>query len=293
MSHQVDINWRKMEFLFKSIEEWKLNPILYKNELERLSSGKKVKISHYLISIPEIIDQIRGYGIEFLYYFDEILRLELLTDEVIERWFYNYFNPHYFADLRGGSEKVDLRMELLLYFISMGEFELSLSLANLHFDPNYRNYKGETFFHILFKKGVIYIFEGNFGDEFIFENLKRMKDINLKSDKGKTLLIIASNNKECNEVIPLLLECGSDVNIQDSEGNTPLLIAALNGNFSIVKILLEAGSDVYHRNKKAYDICSCMKNMGCSQRGYVREFILILEEKKSNIKGAIKREEGK
>lgn len=61
------------------------------------------------------------------------------------------------------------------------------------------------------------------------------------------LLITAVNSGKL-KVAAALLEAGADVNAADAEGNTPLLHAVVNGNFAMVKLLLEQGADPARSN---------------------------------------------
>ncbi|KGL72692.1 Caseinolytic peptidase B protein, partial [Tinamus guttatus] len=55
-------------------------------------------------------------------------------------------------------------------------------------------------------------------------------------------LLEAARINNVSEVERLLLE-GADVNARHALGWTPLMVAAINGNASVVKILLAAGAD--------------------------------------------------
>ena len=71
-------------------------------------------------------------------------------------------------------------------------------------------------------------------------------DVNIKSGKGNTALVIASKNGY-NDVVEVLLEGGADVHQKDNDGNTALLWAAEKGHKGIVEMLLQNGADVNHK----------------------------------------------
>lgn len=61
------------------------------------------------------------------------------------------------------------------------------------------------------------------------------------------LLVTAVNSGKL-KVAAALLAAGADVNAADADGNTPLIHAVVNGNFAMVKLLLEQGADPTRRN---------------------------------------------
>lgn len=54
------------------------------------------------------------------------------------------------------------------------------------------------------------------------------------------------------EIIKALLESGSMLDMVDNDGQTPLLQACLGGNLTIVRLLLNAGTNPAHQNKQAH-----------------------------------------
>lgn len=75
--------------------------------------------------------------------------------------------------------------------------------------------------------------------------------INTKDREHDTAIMKASRNCNAIDVVSFLLEKGcniKDKEYRDSIDQTPLIIAAFNGCTVIVKMLLDAGSDIHHRN---------------------------------------------
>jgi ankyrin repeat protein len=50
------------------------------------------------------------------------------------------------------------------------------------------------------------------------------------------------------EVVKLLLEKGADIEHKDNDGRTPLCVAAYNGHLEVVRLLLEKGADIEHKD---------------------------------------------
>lgn len=70
------------------------------------------------------------------------------------------------------------------------------------------------------------------------------------------LLITAVNSGKL-KVAAVLLAAGADVNAADAEGNTPLLHAVVNGNYAMVKLLLEQGADPTRPNHSGRRAADC------------------------------------
>ena len=78
----------------------------------------------------------------------------------------------------------------------------------------------------------------------------KTKDINLLSKKDylkRTILYIAVRNGYY-DIVKYLLKIGADINEVQSTGSTPLHAASFFGHESIVKLLLENGSNPYIKN---------------------------------------------
>ncbi|CAD7286540.1 ankyrin repeat domain-containing protein [Campylobacter suis] len=72
-------------------------------------------------------------------------------------------------------------------------------------------------------------------------------NVNLKSTKGDTLLMLASYNnaKEC---VRMLLAYGASVDERNNRGQTPLAGAAFKGHLEVVKMLVDAGANINANN---------------------------------------------
>lgn len=68
-------------------------------------------------------------------------------------------------------------------------------------------------------------------------------DINSKDSNGESALYRASFDGEF-KIVKLLLECGADVNITDTYNNTPLHIASAFNNIKIVNLLISNNANV-------------------------------------------------
>lgn len=67
-------------------------------------------------------------------------------------------------------------------------------------------------------------------------------DVNRVSNRGLPLALAAEHNNL--SIVRLLLDARSNVNGTDSDGNTPLQKSIMSGNINIVRTLLNAGADV-------------------------------------------------
>ncbi|MEW6128079.1 MAG: ankyrin repeat domain-containing protein [Acidobacteriota bacterium] len=74
--------------------------------------------------------------------------------------------------------------------------------------------------------------------------IQKGADVNVKTDKGMTALMMASIVIDTEDIVEFLLKNGADVNTKDSKGKTALIYAAMN-NYSEdkIKLLLDAGAD--------------------------------------------------
>jgi ankyrin repeat protein len=99
--------------------------------------------------------------------------------------------------------------------------------------------------------------------------------INTKDKEYDTAIMKACRNCNAIDVVSFLLENGS--NIKDKEyrdliDQTPLIIAAFNGCTVIVKMLLDAGSDIHHRNDQGENAL-----ISATQEGHIDVVKLLLE----------------
>ena len=75
--------------------------------------------------------------------------------------------------------------------------------------------------------------------------------INEKDREKDTAIMKACRDCNATEVVAFLLENGANINdkeYRDLIDQTPLIIAAFNGCTDIVKMLLDSGADIGHRN---------------------------------------------
>lgn len=72
-------------------------------------------------------------------------------------------------------------------------------------------------------------------------------NVNLKTAKGDSLLMLASYNNSLS-VVKILIKHGANVDERNDRGQTPLAGAAFKGHLEVVKALVEAGADVNANN---------------------------------------------
>ncbi|MBM7555584.1 ankyrin repeat domain-containing protein [Halanaerobacter jeridensis] len=88
-------------------------------------------------------------------------------------------------------------------------------------------------------------------------------EVNLKDDNGLTALLYAVKNGNKPSVVKELLDAGANINYQSPSGNTALIWAAKNNNLELAKILIEAKAetDIHNnQNKTAVDISKANNN---------------------------------
>jgi hypothetical protein len=73
--------------------------------------------------------------------------------------------------------------------------------------------------------------------------IERGANVNAKSVRGRTPLLMAASANGTTGVVKLLLAKGADVNAADGIGLTPLIAAAAVGNSAAARLLLERGAD--------------------------------------------------
>lgn len=98
------------------------------------------------------------------------------------------------------------------------------------------------------------VFEGNVSK--LKRQINKSGVIEYKTKHRDTGLTIAAMQGH-NDVVKMLIEAGSDLNATNKNGDTALTIAAHNGNAAIIKMLVQAGADTSIRNrqkKRAADI---------------------------------------
>jgi ankyrin repeat protein len=75
--------------------------------------------------------------------------------------------------------------------------------------------------------------------------------INEKDREQDTAIMKACRNCNSTDVVSFLLQNGANINdkpYRDLIDQTPLIIAAFNGCTDIVRMLIDAGADIHHRN---------------------------------------------
>jgi ankyrin repeat protein len=86
-------------------------------------------------------------------------------------------------------------------------------------------------------------------------------DVNFQNSRGLTALHRASGVGEvC--VVRYLLEKCADINRKDIRGVTPLMYAAFNGHVSVVKLLIAKGARVYDQDKLGNTVLQCAASFG-------------------------------
>ncbi|TXE07752.1 hypothetical protein ES711_09935 [Gelidibacter salicanalis] len=84
--------------------------------------------------------------------------------------------------------------------------------------------------------------------ERITEILKSQPDLEVKDQKGRTALMLATYNND-NTIAEILMVSGADVNAQDAMLNSPHLYAGASGYLEILKMTLSHGArfDIFNR----------------------------------------------
>lgn len=72
----------------------------------------------------------------------------------------------------------------------------------------------------------------------VVQRLFQIADVNVRAKKhSQTALMLATSHGNYS-MVRMLLEAGADINIQDEDGSTALMCAAEHGRMDIIKILL-------------------------------------------------------
>ncbi|MFZ4802179.1 MAG: ankyrin repeat domain-containing protein [Chlorobium sp.] len=106
--------------------------------------------------------------------------------------------------------------------------------------------------------------------EWVRRHLQNGVDVNMRSPDKWTPLIQAAVGDP--EITRLLLDFGADPQLHTEEHYTPLMRAAGFGNFEVVKLLVEAGADVFVRDylgQTALDMTQEVENLEIN--AYLRE----------------------
>jgi len=101
-----------------------------------------------------------------------------------------------------------------------------------------------------------------------------------KKYRGDTAIMKASRQCNGSKVVAFLLKNGANINdkdVRDTIDQTPLIVAAQGGCKDIVKMLLQAGADIHHRNDQGETAL-----ISAAQEGH-NEVVQILLEAGSNV----------
>lgn len=128
------------------------------------------------------------------------------------------------------------------------DYELVKLLVSKGADINIQGYNGITALHWAVKSNDLKV------AKLLLEN---GADINISDDYNGsirtstisgTVLQVAINLSQSNEMFKFVIENGAKLNIKDSQGNTELHLVALKGNTEQAKILIEHGIDLNAKN---------------------------------------------
>ncbi len=114
----------------------------------------------------------------------------------------------------------------------------------------------------------------------LFQMIKHGLNVNLKSHKGDTLLMLASYNGAF-ETTQMLISQGAKVDERNDRGQTPLAGACFKGNLAMVKLLVENGADVEANNGMGLTPYSFAVMFG---RGEIAKYLLNRSPKPSLLK---------
>ena len=89
-------------------------------------------------------------------------------------------------------------------------------------------------------------------------------DLTSLNAAGQTALHNASEVGHSRVVSLFLEEPDAQVDVTDAKGNTALLLASANGHLSCIKVLLNAGADVNHRNSLGFSALDMACNDACA-----------------------------
>lgn len=101
-------------------------------------------------------------------------------------------------------------------------------------------------------------------DEIALKLVELGIDVNLQNTKGQTALHFMAVYKNDLSIAQAIIQHNADLSLQDSAGNISLWTAIFNaqGQYELVKLLLEYGADVDSKNrtsKSPYDLAILMK----------------------------------
>lgn len=114
---------------------------------------------------------------------------------------------------------------------------------------------------------------------FLLENGANINDKEYRDLIDQTPLIIAAFNG-CTDIVKMLLDAGANIEHKNDQGENALISAAQEGNIDTVKLLLDAGADVNQTNtdgETALDLAIRLRQK--------KELIEILREKTNEAMG--------
>jgi ankyrin repeat protein len=118
---------------------------------------------------------------------------------------------------------------------------------------------------------------------FLLENGANINDKEYRDLIDQTPLIIAAFNG-CTDIVRMLIDAGADIHHRNDQGENALISAAQEGNIDVVKVLLNAGADVNQPNadgETALSLAITLKQK--------KELIDLLREKTTDAMGIKKK----
>jgi len=83
--------------------------------------------------------------------------------------------------------------------------------------------------------------------DFLLENGANINDKEYRDLIDQTPLIIAAFNG-CTDIVRMLIDAGADIHHRNDQGENALISAAQEGHIDVVKVLIDAGADVNQPN---------------------------------------------
>ena len=118
---------------------------------------------------------------------------------------------------------------------------------------------------------------------FLLENGANINDREYRDLIDQTPLIIASQNG-CTDIVRMLLDAGANIEHKNDQGENALISAVQEGHIDTVKLLLDAGADINQANsdgETALELAIRLKQK--------KELIELLREKTNDAMGIKKR----
>lgn len=122
----------------------------------------------------------------------------------------------------------------LIYRARDGDVENMRKLIDAGADVNARTNDGMTPLHWAVK-------EGRLGAVKLL--ISKGAYVNMISGEGPLTQTVVSNRRNSLEIAKILIDNGADVNEKGIGGHTPLFWAAMNGNASMARLLMENGAE--------------------------------------------------